>query len=66
MAIYGSVMGLLTAIMSASASLGAILLSLTLTATGNFNLFLVIVGVAVIIGASLFLLLREEAPVHTR
>ena len=65
-AIYGSVMGLLTAIMSASASLGAILLSLTLKATGNFNLFLVIVGVAVIIGASLFLLLREEAPVHTR
>lgn len=61
-AVYGSVMGLLTATMSASASLGAILLRETLKVTGNFNLFLVIVGTAVVIGASLFLLLREEAP----
>ena len=63
-AIYGSVMGLLTAIMSASASLGAILLSVTLSWTGNFNLFLTIVGTAVIVGASLFLLLRSETPAH--
>lgn len=58
--IYGSVMGLLTAIMSASASLGAILLSITLARTGNFNLFLTIVGTAVIAGACLFLLLHRE------
>ena len=63
--IYGSVMGLLTSIMSASASLGAILLSFTLARTGNFNLFLTIVGTTVIIGASLFLLLhREERAEH--
>jgi predicted MFS family arabinose efflux permease len=57
--IYGSVMGLMTATMSASASLGAMLLAYTLAQTGNFNLFLVIVGTAVIAGASLFLLLRD-------
>lgn len=63
--IYGSVMGLLTSIMSASASLGAILLSFTLARTGDFNLFLTIVGTTVIIGASLFLLLhREERAEH--
>lgn len=63
--IYGSVMGLLTSIMSASASLGAILLSFTLARTGNFNLFLAIVGTTLIIGASLFLLLhREERAEH--
>ena len=63
--IYGSVMGLLTSIMSASASLGAILLSFTLARTGDFNLFLTIVGTTVIVGASLFLLLhREERAEH--
>ncbi|HMP57267.1 MAG TPA: MFS transporter, partial [Novosphingobium sp.] len=64
--IYGSVMGLLTSIMSASASLGAILLSFTLARTGNFNLFLTIVGTTVIIGASLFLLLHREERAERR
>ncbi len=58
--VYSSVMGLLTAIMSLSTSLGAGLLSLTLTRTGNYNLFLVISGTAVIVGATLLLLLRGE------
>jgi len=58
--IYGSVMGLLTAVMSASASLGALLLSYTLTTTGNFNLFLMISGVSVILGAASLLPLRRE------
>lgn len=56
--VYGSVMGLLTSVMSASASLGALLLSWTLARTGGFDLFLVIVGTSVIIGAALLLKLR--------
>ena len=58
--VYSSVMGLLTAIMSLSTSLGAGLLSLTLTRTGNYNLFLVISGTAVIAGAALLLTLKGE------
>ena len=55
--IYSSVMGLLTAFMSASTALGATLLSVTLGATGNFNLFLLITGTSVMIGAAALLLL---------
>jgi len=58
--VYSSVMGLLTAIMSASTSLGALLLAWTLARTGNFDLFLVIGGAAVFTGACLLLLLRRE------
>ena len=58
--IYSSVMGLLTACMSASTALGATLLSVTLAATGNFNLFLVIVGTAVVTGAALLLALGRS------
>ncbi len=60
--VYSSVMGLLTAIMSLSTSLGAGLLSWTLTITGNYNLFLVISGVSVITGATLLLALRGRKP----
>jgi predicted MFS family arabinose efflux permease len=59
--VYSSVMGLLTATMSLSTSLGAAYLAWTLTRTGNYNLFLVTTGIAVIIGASLLLLLRRDA-----
>ena len=58
--VYSSVMGLLTATMSLSTSLGAGLLSWTLTRTGNYNLFLVISGTTVFVGASLLLVLRRE------
>jgi MFS family permease len=58
--IYSSVLGLMTAVMSMSAALGAGLLSLTLARTGNFNLFLVIVGSSVIAGSALLLLLRSS------
>jgi predicted MFS family arabinose efflux permease len=58
--IYSSVMGLMTACMSASTALGATLLSVTLAATGNFNLFLLIVGTAVVTGAALLLLLGRS------
>jgi len=58
--VYSSVMGLLTATMSLSTSLGAAYLAWTLTRTSNYNLFLVTTGIAVIVGASLLLLLRRE------
>jgi MFS family permease len=55
--VYSSVMGLLTCAMSFSTASGAALLSATMAATGGYNLYLVIVGVAVLVGASLLLLL---------
>ena len=55
--IYSSIMGLMTAFMSASTALGATLLSVTLAQTGNFNLFLVITGFSVLAGAALLLVL---------
>lgn len=64
-AIYSSVMGLLTAVMSISTASGAWLLGMTMESTGgSFDLFLTISGFAVLIGASFLLLLgrvREPA-----
>lgn len=71
-AIYSSVMGLLTAVISISTSSGALLLGVTLegtdkSATDNFDLFLNITGVAVFIGATLLLVFGRfnRAPVAT-
>ena len=58
--IYGSVMGLLTAIISASTSTGALLLSWSLAVTGNFNLFLICTGISVLVGATLLLFLPDR------
>jgi MFS family permease len=55
--IYSSVMGLLTAAMSITTSVGAALLGLTLRQTKGYTLFLSITGTTVMIGAMLFLLL---------
>jgi len=60
--IYSSVLGLMTAIISSSASLGALLLGFTLSITDTFVLFLNICGVTVLVGGLLFLLLRNPAP----
>lgn len=57
--IYSSVLGLMTAITSVSAALGALLVSLTLSVTKTYALFLNISGTAVLIGSFLFLLLRK-------
>jgi MFS family permease len=57
--IYSSVLGLMTAITSVSAALGALLVSLTLSVTKTYTLFLNISGTAVLIGSFLFLLLRK-------
>jgi MFS family permease len=59
--IYSSVMGLMTAIISASASVGALILSKILATTGNFDLFMNITGVTVLLGASLLLALRKAS-----
>ncbi len=66
-AIYSSVMGLLTAMMSISTAAGAFLLGKTMERTGgHFDLYLMIVGTAVLLGASLLLVLGrvggEDAP----
>lgn len=61
--IYGSVMGLLTFATASSTALGALLLSITLAKTGGYELYLVIVGVAVLVGASLLLLLGDRRDV---
>jgi MFS family permease len=59
--IYSSVMGLMTAIISISSSLGALLVSITLAATESYVLFLSICVVSVFIGSLMFLLLRRPA-----
>jgi predicted MFS family arabinose efflux permease len=57
-AIYSSVMGLLTAVMSISTASGAWLLGWSMERSGgSFNLFLTITGVAVLVGATLLLVL---------
>jgi len=59
--IYSSVMGLLTCAMSFSTAMGAVLLSVILAKTGGYELYLVIVGTAVLVGASMLLLLGHDA-----
>jgi MFS family permease len=56
--IYSSVMGILTMASSLSTATGALLLSIVLGRTGSYDIYLVIVGVAVLIGASSLLFLR--------
>lgn len=55
--IYGSVLGILAAAISFSTASGAGLLSITMARTGGYELYLWIVGTAVLIGATLLLLL---------
>jgi predicted MFS family arabinose efflux permease len=59
-AVYSSVMGLVTMAMSASSALGAALLSITLTMTGSFDLYLLICAGAVLAGSLMFLLLPDR------
>lgn len=63
-AVYGSVMGLLTFATSFSTASGAALLSVTMARTGGYELYLVIVGIAVLAGAALLLLLGPGRPHH--
>lgn len=61
-AIYSSVMGLMTAAIAFSASSGAGYLSWTLARTGNFDMFLITAGIGVLLGAALLLLLGGHDP----
>jgi len=63
-AIYSSVMGLLTFAISFSTASGAALLSITLARTGGYELYLIIVGILVLVGSSLLLLLGPIRPEH--
>ena len=58
LAVYGSVLGLLTLAMSIAASSGAALLSVTLTLTGGFDFFLVACAVTVLLGSFMLLPLK--------
>jgi len=58
--VYSSVMGLLTAVMSASTSIGAIFLGATLARTGNFVTFLLVTGSGVMAGSLLLLVLGRD------
>ena len=61
--IYSSVMGLLTAVTAISTATGAWLLGKTMESSGgSFDLFLMISGTAVLLGATLLLLLGRVNP----
>lgn len=63
-AIYSSVMGLMTMAISLSVALGAALLSLTLELTGAFDTFIVICALAVFAGGLLFLFIPGQSEVR--
>jgi predicted MFS family arabinose efflux permease len=58
--IYSSVMGMMTAAIAISASLGAGMLAYLLSRTGGFSVFLWICGVAVLLGSLLFLVMPRD------
>jgi predicted MFS family arabinose efflux permease len=58
--IYSSVLGIMTAAIATSSSVGAALLSLTLKLTGRYTPFFIASGVAIAIGSLLFLLLGKK------
>lgn len=56
--VYGTVYGLMITSTAISTAIGAIVLSRSLDLTGSFSFYLLFCGLAVLIGSSLFLLLR--------
>jgi predicted MFS family arabinose efflux permease len=63
--VYSSVLGMMTAAIATSSSLGAALLSLTLKLSGRYAPFLWASGVAVAVGSLLFLLLGRSKKDNT-
>lgn len=62
-AIYGSVMGLVTGAISLASASGAGVLALMLARSGNYDSFLFVTGVTVVLGSLMFLLLpRTREP----
>lgn len=66
-AIYGSVMGLVTGAISLASASGAGILGLMLKGTNSFDTFLLVTGTTVLLGSLLFLLLpkNREPEEHT-
>jgi MFS family permease len=62
-AVYSSVMGLVTGAISMSVAAGALLLAITQRQTGNFDAFLYITGAAIVAGSLMFFLLPKSATV---
>lgn len=60
LAIYSTVLSILSAAIGVSSALGALILSRTLTHSDSFNGFLTFAGAAALIGGALFLLLRRR------
>lgn len=58
--IYSSVLGLMTAVIATSSSLGTLLVGFTLTISDTYVLYLNICGVSVFIGSLFFLFLRSS------
>ena len=62
--LYGTVYSISSAMIGVSGAIGSVLLSFTLSMTGGYDLYLVISGVALLIGAALFLSLGRYPAVH--
>nr|WP_246350619.1 MFS transporter [Sphingobium boeckii] len=60
--VYGSVMGMMTAAIAISSSIGAIALSIAIKLTGGFGAFLVATAIAVLVGSILLLWLPASPP----
>lgn len=62
--LYGTVYSISSSMIGVSGAIGSVLLSFTLKLTGDYDLYLVISGVALLIGAALFLSLGRYPAVH--
>ena len=62
--LYGTVYSISSSMIGVSGAIGSVLLSFTLSMTGGYDLYLVISGVALLLGAALFLSLGRYPPVH--
>lgn len=59
--IFGTVIGVVTAVVGLSGALGSVLLSFTLELTKGFTVFLLLASVCAIVGGSVFLLLGHSS-----
>ena len=62
--LYGTVYSISSSMIGVSGAIGSVLLSFTLSMTGGYDLYLVISGIALLIGAALFLSLGRYPAVH--
>lgn len=65
LAVYSTVLSILSAVIGVSSALGAVVLSRMLAASNSFDGFLIVAGTAAFIGGALLLLLRRRDVVFT-